>query len=310
MAEQMMQKAYQKAMELEGKKQDDEPISKATAVNSGIATGPDSIHLPNQGGNDAATEDGSRAVRATMPNPTLTVNNVVTSKFTPGTKSIAPESPEDALVSAVSNKKDAPIVSLSALSAASPSPKTVPDKPATRSTPSPGTPTAKKSRPATRSTPSPDAKKKNNPQAALSLESSMTRSSPSLDAKKKKNQQVAGANESSMHSGIDFDVLVGMDSITKYDFHMRQRSGHRVTQPYLDDAYNLVLDFRQCHIRVVHSITRKKDDEEKEVDEPDPREQPIELESPNSDPNEPSTDDMVIGFPPTADEFTYNEERS
>jgi hypothetical protein len=76
--EQMMQKAYQKAMESEGKKQDDEQISKATTVDSGIATGPDSIHLQNKGGNDAATEDGSRAVRATKPNPTLTANNVVT----------------------------------------------------------------------------------------------------------------------------------------------------------------------------------------------------------------------------------------
>jgi hypothetical protein len=189
-------------------------------------------------------------------------------------------------VSAVSNKNDAilktpPIVSLSALSAASPSPKTVPYKPATRSTPSPGPPTAKKGQPATRSTPSPDAKKKKNPQAAGAIESSMTRSTPSLDAMKKKNPQVAGASESSMHSGIDFDVLVGMDSITKHDFHMRQRSGHRVTQPYLDEAYNLVLDFRQCHIRNVHSITRKKDDEEKEVNEPDPPEQPIDLNSPN-----------------------------
>jgi hypothetical protein len=55
-------------------------------------------------------------------------------------------------------------------------------------TPSPG-PKPDKNRPATQSTPSPDPKKKKSPLAA-------------------------GADESSMHSGRNFDALVGMDSLT------------------------------------------------------------------------------------------------
>ena len=88
---------------------------------------------------------------------------------------------------------------------------------------------AKKKRPATTSSPSPGSKKKKkNPPAA------------------------ASTNKSSIQSGIDLDALVGMTLFDKNAFHRNHRNLHRHTQPYLDHAYNIVLDFHKCDIRVLH----------------------------------------------------------
>jgi hypothetical protein len=89
------------------------------------------------------------------------------------------------------------MVSLSALSAMSPSPGPKADEyqPATQYTPSPG-PTPDKYRAMTQSTPSPDPKKTQSPFLS------------------------AGADELLMHSGRNFDALVGMDSLSKAVFHI------------------------------------------------------------------------------------------
>jgi hypothetical protein len=91
------------------------------------------------------------------------------------------------------------MVSLSALSAMSPSPgpKADDDQPATQYSPSPG-PFTEKNRPRTRSTTSPDPKKKQSPMSSV-------------------------ANESLMRSGRNFDALVGMDSQSKAAFHRNRR---------------------------------------------------------------------------------------
>jgi hypothetical protein len=92
------------------------------------------------------------------------------------------------------------MVSLSALSAMPPSPGSKADEcqPATQYSPSPG-PLNEKNRPRTRSTTSPDPKKKQSPVSSV-------------------------ADESLMHSGRNFDALVGMDSVSKAAFH---RTLHR-----------------------------------------------------------------------------------
>jgi hypothetical protein len=97
------------------------------------------------------------------------------------------------------------MVSLSALSAMSPRPGPKADEyqPATQYTPSPG-PTPDKNRPTTRSTPSPDPKKKQSPLSA-------------------------GADESLMHSGRNFNALVGMDSPSKAAFHRTLRRHPKYT---------------------------------------------------------------------------------
>jgi hypothetical protein len=150
------------------------------------------------------------------------------------------------------------MVCLSALSAMSPSPGPKADKyqPATQYTPSPG-PTSDKNRMTTRSTPSPDPKKKQSPLSA-------------------------GADESLMHSGRNFDALVGMDSLAKAAVHRTLRRHPKYTQAYLGHAYDIVHDFRKCDIRVLHVIYPKEggavqDDEDKKDGKPDPTEKPVEI---------------------------------
>jgi hypothetical protein len=125
------------------------------------------------------------------------------------------------------------MVSLSALSAMSPSPGPKADEyqPATQYSPSPGLFMEKK-RPRTRSTTSPDPKKKQSPVSAV-------------------------ANELLMHSGRNFDALVGMDSVSKAAFHPTRRRHQKYTQSYLDHAYDIVHAFRKCDIRVLHVIEPK-----------------------------------------------------
>jgi hypothetical protein len=102
------------------------------------------------------------------------------------------------------------MVSLSALSTMSPGPGPKADEyqPATQYSPSPG-PFTEKNRPRTRSTTSPDPKKKQSPVSSV-------------------------ANEPLMHSGRNFDTLVGMDSVSKAAFHRTLRIHQKYTQSYLD----------------------------------------------------------------------------
>jgi hypothetical protein len=136
------------------------------------------------------------------------------------------------------------MVSLSALSAMSPSPgpKAAEYQPVMQYTPSPG--------------PIPD---KNHPR---------TRSTTSPDPKKKQSLLAAGADESLMHSGRNFNALVRMDSLSKAAFHRTLLRHPKYTQVYLDHAYNIVHVFRKCDIRVLHEIDPKEggavqDDKEK-----------------------------------------------
>jgi hypothetical protein len=90
-----------------------------------------------------------------------------------------------------------------------------------------------------------------------------------------------------MHSGRNFDALVGMDSLSKAAFHRTLLRHPKYTQAYLDHVYDIVHDFRKFDIRVLHVIHPKEggavqDDEEKKDGEPDPTEQPVEIGSPNS----------------------------
>jgi hypothetical protein len=169
------------------------------------------------------------------------------------------------------------IVSLSALSAMSPSPGPKADEyqQATQYSPNQG-PFTEKNRPRTQSTTSPDPKKKESPVSAV-------------------------ANESPMHSARNFDALVGMDSLSKAAFHMTLRF-HKYTQAYLDHAYDIVHDFRKCDICVLHEIEQKKDCK------PYPTEKPVEIGSPPSITTDSPFNQMVTRFPPTPDEFVYVEE--
>jgi hypothetical protein len=187
------------------------------------------------------------------------------------------------------------MVSLSALSAMSPSPGPKADEyqPATQYSPSPGpsqtwTWFTEKNRPRTRSTMSPDPKKKQSPVYAV-------------------------ADESLMHSGRNLDALVGIDSQSKAAFHRTLRRHPKYTQAYLDHAYNIVHDFRKCDIRVLHIIELKEgeavqDDEDKKDCKPDPTERPVDIGSPPSITTDTPSNQMVTGFPPTPDEFVYVEE--
>jgi hypothetical protein len=47
------------------------------------------------------------------------------------------------------------------------------------------------------------------------------------------------------------DIFVGMSSAQKAKFHDKMRGRHHMTQPYLDAAYEIVLDFRTSHSRVM-----------------------------------------------------------
>ncbi len=104
-----------------------------------------------------------------------------------------------------------------------------------------------------------------------------------------------------------------MDSLTKVVFHRDLCKGHKHTQSYLDHAYDIVHDFRKCHIRVLHEIEPKKggaiqDDEEKKVGEPDPARKLIEIESPNSNQKDSPSNETVIRFPPMPNEMAYIED--
>jgi hypothetical protein len=178
------------------------------------------------------------------------------------------------------------MVSLSALSAMSPSPGPKADgyQPATQYIPSPGL-TQDKNRATTRSTPSPDPKKKQSPLSA-------------------------SADESLMHSGRNFDALVKMDSLAKAAFHRTLLRYQKYTQAYLDHAYDIVHDFRKCDIHVLHVIYPKEggavqDDEDKKDDKPDPTEKPVEIGSPDSIKTDSPSNEMVTGFPPLPDEMIY-----
>ena len=47
------------------------------------------------------------------------------------------------------------------------------------------------------------------------------------------------------------DIFVGMSSAQMAKFHEKMRGRHHMTQPYLDAAYKIVLDFRTSHSRVM-----------------------------------------------------------
>jgi hypothetical protein len=116
-----------------------------------------------------------------------------------------------------------------------------------------------------------------------------------------------------MHSGRNFDALVGMDSLSKAAFHRTLRRHPKYTQAYLDHAYDIVHDFRKCDIRVLHEIEPKEggavqDDEDKKDCKPDPTKKPVEIGSPPSIKTDSPSNQMVTGFPPTPDEFVYVEE--
>jgi hypothetical protein len=182
--------------------------------------------------------------------------------------------------------EESAMVSLSALSLMSPSPGPKVDEyqPATQYPPSPG-PFPDKIHPRTRSTMSPDPKKKQSPLSAV-------------------------ADESLMHSGRNFDALVGMDSLSKAAFHRTLCRHPKYTQAYLDHAYDIVHDFRKCDIRVLHEIDPKEegavqDDEEKKDGKPDPTEKPVEIGSPDSIKMDSPSNQMVTGFPPSPDERVY-----
>jgi hypothetical protein len=166
------------------------------------------------------------------------------------------------------------MVSLSALSAMSPSPGPKADEypPATQYSPSPG-PFPDKDCPRTRSTTSPDPKRKQYPVSAV-------------------------ADESLMHSGRNFDALVGMDSQSKAAFHRTLRRHQKYTQAYLDHAYDIVHDFRKCDICVLHVIEAKEgeavqDDKDKKDCKPDSTEKPVEIGSPPSIKTDPPSHQMV-----------------
>jgi hypothetical protein len=116
-----------------------------------------------------------------------------------------------------------------------------------------------------------------------------------------------------------YDALVGMDSFYKVDFHWRLRSSQNHTQEYLDHTYNIVHEFRKCHICVLHEIKPKKgeaspDDAEKQVGEPEASQKQIVVGSPDPHKKDvPSnqivvpSNQIVIGFPPAENECAYNK---
>jgi hypothetical protein len=244
-----------------------------------MATAPDSIPT------DIATKDnGILASQGTVSQPPSVDQMVQDLK-----QKIAVAEENKSLNAPAEVSVEPAMVSLSALSAMWPSPGLKAEKyrPAAQYTSSPG-PTPDKNRATTRSTPSPDPKKKKSPLAA-------------------------GADESLMHSGRNFDALVGMDSLTKGAFHRNLRRHPKYTQSYLDHAYDIVHDFRKCDICVLHEIRPKEgeavqDDKEKKVGEPDPTKKSIEIGSPNSNKTDSPSNKMVIGFPPTPDEMVYVED--
>jgi hypothetical protein len=123
----------------------------------------------------------------------------------------------------------------------------------------------------------------------------------------------AGADESLMHSGRNFDALVGMDSLSKAAFHRTLLRYPKYTQAYLDHAYDIVHEFHKCDIRVWHVIDPKEggavqDDEDKKDSKPDPTKKPVEIGSPDSIKTDSPSNEMVTGFPPTPDKMVYVED--
>jgi hypothetical protein len=116
-----------------------------------------------------------------------------------------------------------------------------------------------------------------------------------------------------MHSGRNFDVLVGMDSLSKAAFHRTLLRHLKYTQAYLDHAYDIVHDFRKCDIRVLHLIDPKEggavqDVKEKKDGKSDPTEKPVEIGSPDSIKTDSPSNLMVTGFPPSPDKMVYVED--
>jgi hypothetical protein len=120
----------------------------------------------------------------------------------------------------------------------------------------------------------------------------------------------AGADVLLMHSGRNFDALVGMDSLSKAAFHRTLLRHPKYTQAYLHHAYDIVHDFRKCDIHVLHKINPKEggavqDDEEKKDGKLDPTEKPVEIGSPDSIKTDSPCNEMVTGFLPSPDEMVY-----
>jgi hypothetical protein len=244
-----------------------------------VATVPDSIPMVM-----ATNDDGGTVSQGKVSQPPSVDQMVLDLK-----RKIAEAEENKSSVATAEGSVEPAMVSLSALSVMSPSsgPKADEYQPAMQYTPSPG-PTPDKNRPTTRSTPSPDSKKKQSPLSA-------------------------GADESLMHSGRNFDALVGMDSLSKAAFHRTLRRHPKYTQAYLDHAYNIVHDFRKCYTHVLHVIDPEEggpvqDDEEKKDDKPDPTEKPVEIGSPDSIKTDSPSNQMVTGCPPTPDEMVHVED--
>jgi hypothetical protein len=116
-----------------------------------------------------------------------------------------------------------------------------------------------------------------------------------------------------MHSGRNFDALVGMDSLSKAVFHWTLLKHPKYTQAYLDHAHNIVHDFCKCDIRFLHEIDPKEggavqDAQEKKDGKPDPTKEPVDIGSPDSIRTDSPSKEMVTGFPPSPDEMVYVED--
>ena len=247
------------AAALEQKEKEVEKQNKAPAVASTMPMDQDSIPPPMMGETDAATDKRSSDFKATAPdlhlNPQASPIDAVN---VPATASnVKGKSPDSLPTDPAASVSFSPVFATSH----SPDQKDKRKRPATRSTPSPGV-KAKKKRPATTSSPSPGSKKK------------------------KENPPAAGStNKSSIQSGIDLDALVGMTLFDKNDFHRGHRTLHRHSQPYLDHAYDIVLDFRKCDMRVLHFVHEpepdkkgaESDDEKKKGNGPDLSKQQTEV---------------------------------
>jgi hypothetical protein len=159
-----------------------------------MATAPDSIPP------DIATKDnGILAAQDEVSQPPSVDQMVQDLKQTIAEENKSSNAPAEVSV-------EPAMVFLSALSATSPSPG----------------PKAVKKRPATQYTPSPGLRPDKN--------RATTRSTPSPDPKKKKSSFAAGADKSLMHSGRNFNTLVGMNSLPKVVFHRKLRRYPKYTQ--------------------------------------------------------------------------------
>ncbi len=222
---------------VEENKSSDATVLMSTEDNKSLDCSAEGSVEENQSSDASAVEsveesksDGSAegSVEENQSSDASAVESVEESKSMDGTAEESVEESKSSAGSAARSVKPV-IVSLSALSVMSPNagPKGDEYQSATQYSPNQG-PFTEKNRPRTRSTTSPDPKKKPSSVSPVT-------------------------NESLKHSGRNFDALVGMDSLSKADFHMTLRF-HKYTQPYLDHAYDIVHDFRKCDIRVLHAI--------------------------------------------------------